>query len=397
MRILLANFTAMVDDAGGLSKVTCALADAMAKRGHEVTIVYSDDKEGQFFFPVDQAVVSYNLRHYQGNDIVFPIYYKVLREFVRPFSKKLAKRVNNYFVTKNLLGYLQDILAKNKPEVIVAFQPAASKHFILDLKSDIPIVTMSHGDPEDYFHNYPAAEQEAVARSTACQVLLPDFVRAIKSRYPATPVEVIGNVVPQYERQADLLQKKREYKIIFIGQLVKTIKRPHLLIKAFVKLAAKYPEWKLEIWGAENKRSYRKYLQKLIDVAGLSQQIAIKGTTHDVEHVLYQGDIVVLPSSGEGFGMTAAEGMSMGLPAVGYKRCTGLAGLIDDGKTGFLCEDGVDPLAEKLDLLKKKKKMRAEMGQMARKAMGIYSADIIWKKWEDLLERIVSGDAYNGK
>ena len=45
MNILLACFAKMVDDSGGLAKVTCAFAKEMYERGHRVTLVYSDDKE----------------------------------------------------------------------------------------------------------------------------------------------------------------------------------------------------------------------------------------------------------------------------------------------------------------------------------------------------------------
>lgn len=55
MRILLANFTKMVQDSGGLAKVNCAFANAMVERGHEVATVYSDDREGEFFFQLTRA------------------------------------------------------------------------------------------------------------------------------------------------------------------------------------------------------------------------------------------------------------------------------------------------------------------------------------------------------
>ena len=41
MKIMLANFTKMVEDSGGLAKVTCNFADEMYRRGHEVALVYS--------------------------------------------------------------------------------------------------------------------------------------------------------------------------------------------------------------------------------------------------------------------------------------------------------------------------------------------------------------------
>ena len=42
MKILLANLTKMVDDSGGLAKVTSAFANEMKRRGHDVALVYSD-------------------------------------------------------------------------------------------------------------------------------------------------------------------------------------------------------------------------------------------------------------------------------------------------------------------------------------------------------------------
>ena len=63
MNILLANFAKMVIDSGGLAKVTCAFAKEMYERGHQVTLVYADDKEGKFFFDVPAGVQCYNLHH----------------------------------------------------------------------------------------------------------------------------------------------------------------------------------------------------------------------------------------------------------------------------------------------------------------------------------------------
>lgn len=42
------------------------------------------------------------------------------------------------------------------------------------------------------------------------------------------------------------------------------------------------------------------------------------------------------PSAYEGFGLSLAEAMSMGLPAVGYKSCSAVNELIVDGKNGFV-------------------------------------------------------------
>lgn len=126
---------------------------------------------------------------------------------------------------------------------------------LCDLHTSIPVITMSHGDPEDYFHTYPEAELPALAKSAVCQVLLPSFAQHIKNHMPDVKTVVIGNAIPQYQEQADLQVLKDRYKILFVGRLSKGHKRPHLLIEAFAGLAENYPDWDVELWGAEDGKS----------------------------------------------------------------------------------------------------------------------------------------------
>ena len=88
MHILLANFTKMVNDSGGMSKVMCAFANELVRRGHRVTIVYSDDKDGKFYYPIDKSIVCYDLRNLDGKRIKLPIWKVIERELWRPFNKK---------------------------------------------------------------------------------------------------------------------------------------------------------------------------------------------------------------------------------------------------------------------------------------------------------------------
>ena len=382
----MANFSKMVGDTGGAAKVHCSFANEMKRRGHDVTMVFCDDKMGKPFFPLDDGIELYNLQHYEDMDVVFPTYLKVKREIVRAFSTRRGRAVNNEFVKTYLLAQTKRVLERCMPDIIVAWQTAASKVFLCDLETKIPVITMSHGDPEDIFHTYPQEEIPALGKSTACQVLLPSFVEAIKKRFPNMKTVAIGNVVPQYEEEADLGCEKEQYKIIFIGRLVKNHKRPHLLIEAFAKLADDFPDWIVEIWGGGAKKAYQKNLKALIQRAGLERRVFLKGTTHDVASVLQKGDLFVFPSAYEGFGLTLAEGMSMGLPAVGYKNCVAVNELIQDGVNGILAEDGVDGLVQSMRTLMKNQTLRVKMGKAARESMRQYEASVIWTAWEELLD-----------
>lgn len=67
MRILVVNLTKMVDDSGGLAKVTCTFSNEMKRRGHTVSLVYSDEKIGDFYYPLDDGIPFYDIRHFQGS------------------------------------------------------------------------------------------------------------------------------------------------------------------------------------------------------------------------------------------------------------------------------------------------------------------------------------------
>lgn len=387
MNILLANLTKMVGDSGGMAKVTCAFAHEMKVRGHRVSLVYSDVQTGDFYYPLDKDIPAYDIRHYKRKSISYPWYLKVKREFYRTFDKQKARTVNDEFAASFLLDHLKDVLQTVQPDVIVSFQPAASKMLLCDLQTKIPVITMSHGDPEDYFHTYPKEEIPALEKSAVCQVLLPSFEKHLKDHLPNVKTVVIGNAIPQYDVQADLSAQKDTYKILFVGRLSKNHKRPHLLIEAFAGLADEFPNWNVELWGAEDGKAYYKELQLLIKKHHLENRVFLKGPTNDVPSVLQQGDIFAFPSAYEGFGLALGEAMSMGLPAVGYKSCSAVNELIKDGENGYLCDDGVEPLKIALQKIMKNQNLRKKLGWNAKKIIRKYSSFLIWNMWEKILKR----------
>lgn len=389
MKILVANLTKMVNDTGGLAKVTCAFSNEMYRRGHEINLVYSDVQTGDFYYSLQKEIPCYDIRHFQGKKISYPWYLKVKRELLRPFNKRKARTVNTDFAQKYLLENLQKVLEITTPDIIVAFQSAASKMLLCDLKTTIPVITMSHGDPEDYFHFYPKAEIPALEKSAVCQVLLPSFAQHLKNHLPNVKTVVIGNAIPQYDVKADLTAKKDTYKIIFVGRLSKNHKRPHLVIEAFAGLADAFPNWNVELWGAEDGKAYYKELQLLIKAKHLEHRVFLKGTTNNVAEVLQQGDIFAFPSAYEGFSLALGEAMSMGLPSIAYNSCESVLGMIENGKTGILCNDGVLPFQDALKNLISKQDLRVYIGNNARESMKNFSPDVIWNTWEALLKEYV--------
>ena len=61
MKILLSLIGNTIGTTGGVEKVLCNMANAMVARGHEVTILAFENKEGEPFFNLDERVHFLNL------------------------------------------------------------------------------------------------------------------------------------------------------------------------------------------------------------------------------------------------------------------------------------------------------------------------------------------------
>ena len=389
MHILLANFTKMVNDSGGMSKVMCAFANELVRRGHKVTIVYSDDKDGKFYYPIDKSIVCYDLRNLDGKRIKLPIWKVIERELWRPFNKKKTEEARHLYFHEKLGPICKNLINKIKPDVIVSSNINTSGLLLYKAKTTIPVITMSHGDVSDHFTTYPDDSVKSIGGSAVVQVLLPSYKRIVEKGAPESKVVVIGNAVPQYDFCVDLSKEKTIYNVVTVGRLTKSIKRPHLLIEAFTRIAEKYPNWIVELWGAKDREAYYKELELMVSKNGLQNRVFLKGATNDVPSALKASDIFVFPSAFEGFGMALAEGMSVGLPAIGYNSCPAVNELIENGKTGVLCEDGVEPLAAAMEQLMGNRALRVQMGKAAKEAMAQYAPARIWDQWEELINSVV--------
>ena len=377
----------MVGDTGGLAKVTSTFANEMNKRGHTVSVIYADERSGDFFFPIDENIKCYDVRLQDGKRIKYPLSLRLKREFYRLFSKQKARTVNNDFNYKYICPYMGQIIKTINPDIIVSFTPGASKSLIIDLNinNHIPIITMSHGNPEDYFDFYPVLSLEAVKQSDVNQVLLPSFKKVLEGHLPNNKIVTIGNVVPQFTNQVDLTIPKDVHKILFIGRLAKGHKRPHLLIEAFSKVADQFPNWIVELWGADENKAYKAQLELMIKQANLTDRVQFKGITKNVESVLSTGDIYAMMSASEGFGLSMAEAMAKGLPVIACDTWLGVSDMVQDEYNGILVADNSDNIAQGLKKLMSDNELRTNLGKNASNSMKQYAPNIIWSRWEKIL------------
>ena len=143
-------------------------------------------------------------------------------------------------------------------------------------------------------------------------------------------------------------QEPGPLRLLFIGSLIPR-KGLHTLISALAAL--KMDSWTLAVIGRQDvDPDYSRQVRQMVHTYHLEGHIQFLGNLPEAELAaqLRQGQVLVMVSSYEGFGIVYLEGMSFGLPAIA--STTGASGeIIQSGENGWLVDAGdVAGLAESI-------------------------------------------------
>ena len=179
-------------------------------------------------------------------------------------------------------------------------------------------------------------------------------------------------------------------RLVAVGRLVDQ-KGFDLLLCAFARIAADFPDWELVIWG---DGPLRETLMTLRDSLGLRDRVAMPGITREPGGWITGTDLFVLSSRFEGWGLVVGEAMAAGIATVSFDCPFGPADMIDHGKTGLLARDqDVTALADAMAMAMADPELRQRMGAAARDAMKHYATDNILAQWDALIGDILPSEA----
>lgn len=194
--------------------------------------------------------------------------------------------------------------------------------------------------------------------------------------------------VAQLRTSLDLEGKKV---IGFVGRL-RWEKGPHILVAAFARVAKLLPDTRLLVVGDGPGR------EELFNQAkelGIAENILWLGQRSQDEVFQLYGlmDIVAMPSIFEGFGLTAVEAMSAGVPVVAAD-VDGLMEIVSAGETGLFFPSGnSDALAACIIDLLNQKELLVIMKVKARvRAGNFFSLSILKRNTFAMYETILAGN-----
>jgi len=125
------------------------------------------------------------------------------------------------------------------------------------------------------------------------------------------------------------------YKIIFAGRLIECKGIP-FLVKGFEQIINNNINAKLFLVGAgEEENKLKEYISEL----NLKQHVVFLGYKTNPQAFIRKADLLVLPSSEEGFGRVLLEAMDVGIPVIGT-RIGGIPEIIEHGINGLLVDYG---------------------------------------------------------
>jgi glycosyltransferase involved in cell wall biosynthesis len=365
---------------GGMERVLVNKANYLVRHGHEVHVLSARSGGGRPpFFPLDPRV---RLCSLDCDDV-----------YRKGITRALARRRGR----RRLLQRLSEELGRIRPDVAVSLFDDGSRqlHAVDDGSAKILELHFAKYKRSQYLYPlerhrwlrplidlYKAADYRTLRRYDRFVVLTEDSRQAWQ-RPGLDHIVVIPNAQSFPCTEPAALDAPR---VIALGRHT-TQKQFDLLLRAWGKIAARHPGWRLAIVGGGDKRD----LAALAGDLGIAAGVDLEDATRDVRGELMRSSVLVLTSRYEGLPMVLIEAMTCGLPVVSFDCRSGPADIVRHGEDGYLVPAGdIDAFATRLDALLTDATLRKAMGAAAFRNVRRFDEDTVMRQWLALFEDAVA-------
>ena len=176
MKVLLLNTDRFYDAKGGTEKVLCNMANAMTDRGHQVEILFCENKIGTVPFELSNLVKLTNVGCGLSKKLTF--FQRLRRLFI--LNKKNRHAYDASLLDPKFSERIKPALIKSNPDVIVCFQIAATRILKSYVYPNCPIVTMFHFNPDYLLEKSFDKTLYALEKCEYVQVLLKSYINITK-------------------------------------------------------------------------------------------------------------------------------------------------------------------------------------------------------------------------
>ena len=314
---------------GGSGIVATELAQALARRGHEVRLISTEPPIRLNRF---QAGLAFHAVRTPGYPLFRePQYLLSLASRIVEVTREHGLDIihAHYAIPHATAAYLaRQILAAGGKE-------ARSLRIITTLHGTD--VTLIGSDPS-YLETAAFSIDQSDGVTTVSESLRDDTYRQLAVR---AEIEVIPNFLDceRHQRVADerLLERYRgsdpATKLVIHVSNFRPVKRTDVVVELFRRIRERMPARLLLVGDGPDLPGACRRARNL----GLAADVEALGEQELVVPLLSIADLFLLPSSEESFGVAALESMACGTPVVA-SRVGGLPEVVVDGESGMLCD-----------------------------------------------------------
>ncbi len=355
--------------AGGAERVLVLLAKGLKALGHRVSVVTIFGKDHDFYPPPD------------GVDRIALDLGKTTRG---PIEKVTA--------TAKRVSAIRRSLREIRPDVVLSFMPETNVLVLLaSARLKVPVVVTEHADPrKKRMRRVWKGLRRVVYRSASRVVSVSDGVDDFFGWLPEAKRSVIPNPVDLAEidlQPGEPMGFDWARAVIAMGRL-EPEKGFDLLIRAFGRLAADFPDWGLVILGEGTRRGE---LESLVAEQGLSERVRLPGVLDNPFPTLKRAGLFVLSSRSEGFGNVLVEAMACALPVIATECWSRAPGIVSHGVDGILVPaENVDALAAAMRELMGDGARRRQLASQAAESAKRFDLAQIAQTWDELLRDLVA-------
>lgn len=311
---------------GGSGVVATELGKGLAKKGHEIHFITYEQPTRLDFF-------SENIFFHKVDIKTYPLF-----EYP-PYELALASKMVNVVEVEKL-----DLLHVHYaiPHASSAFM---AKQILKTKGIMIPVVTTLHGTDITL-----VGRDETLEPVVSFSINQSDGVTSVSDHlkeetlegfHITTEIDVIPNFIDLQRFQK---QKKEHFKkaicphgekLLIHTSNFRKVKRVDIVIEIFAKLKKSTPS-KLLLIGDGPERNH---IEDTCHQLGIYDDVRFLGKLEAVEEVLSVGDLFLMPSEKESFGLAALEAMACEVPVIST-NIGGLPELNIQGVTGFMSNIG---------------------------------------------------------
>lgn len=362
---------------GGVERVVSNMANSFSKRGYRANIISLFKANENIKYHLDGSI---KLK-YLFDNLSFSSWYKSQLVHSNLYWRyKLAFKFSN-----KLYSYIDSELSDGETAVVMwnTYQITP-----LYRHKNVHIVGLDHSrypfgnivkGLRHILHTYMVRKFDVVTTLNEDEI--------DKWKTFGRPVYVMPNFLPSDNHKLIPSMNARKKVVVSLGRMNTSQKGFDRLIDAYALIAAKHPDWKLNIYGSG---CFQKTYQKQIENLKMQDFIEILDFTKEPLRVYESASLYAMCSREEGFPMVLLEAGSQGVPLIAYDIEFGPKAIIKDGTTGYVIPDGnKEKYSKALEKLMNDEQLREKMSENIQKDIpNRFSEDVIMNKWIKLINML---------